>query len=244
MNPEPNFERLRKVLLCQEPDRVPLVELHIDQEFKESFLGKPVKDISVDVEFWYKAGYDYIYIRANYEYQMPGRLDPSDPVRLYKGEMQERGGWAEEGKGLISNEEEFEKYPWFNSKEIDYSTIDDACRQTPFGMKVISGVGGIFTRVWRIMGFETFSIALFENPKLVEKMFRRIGNIQLGVYKHIVGYENIGAMWYGDDLAYTEGLMVSPAIFRKCLFPYLEEMGNICKKHNLPFIIHSDGNLW
>ena len=66
--PEPNFERLRKVLLLKgEPDRVPLAELGMDQSVKEAFLGKPVITVKDDVEFWHKAGYDYIGFGCSYE---------------------------------------------------------------------------------------------------------------------------------------------------------------------------------
>lgn len=41
---KPDFERLKKALFCQEPDRVPLIELVIDEEIKEAFLGKLVND--------------------------------------------------------------------------------------------------------------------------------------------------------------------------------------------------------
>ena len=41
--PSPDFERLRKVLLLEgEPDRVPLVELIVNQPVQEAFLGKPI----------------------------------------------------------------------------------------------------------------------------------------------------------------------------------------------------------
>jgi uroporphyrinogen decarboxylase len=111
-------------------------------------------------------------------------------------------------------------------------------------MKIISGVGGIFTRVWRIMGFETFCYALADVPELVEAMFRKVIEIQWAVFRRIVEMEHVGAMWYGDDLAYLSGTMVHPDILRRYLFPCLREMGMLCKRKDLPFIIHSDGNLW
>ena len=54
----------------------------------------------------------------------------------------------------------------------------------------------------------------------------------------------IGAVWYGDDIAYKGGLMVSPATLREYVFPWMAEMIRESKKRGLPFIYHSDGNLW
>ena len=40
MKQEPDFERMRRAIFCQEADRVPLAELQVDQEIRDAFLGK------------------------------------------------------------------------------------------------------------------------------------------------------------------------------------------------------------
>ena len=240
---EPDFQRLRTVLLMEgEPDRVPNAELHVDWQIKQAFLGRPIEKIQDDVDFWYRAGYDYIYLRANYEYRMVGD-GTADEDRTYAGDMQ-LSTWDGEEVSLVSNWEEYESYPWPYPDSIDYSNLVECAQGLYPGMKIISGVGGIFTRVWRIMGFDPFCYALVDQPDLVEAMFRRVGETQLEVFRRIVEMEEIGAMWYGDDLAYGTGTMVSPAVLRRHLFPYLREMGAICKSKELPFVIDTDGNLW
>ncbi len=239
---QPDFERLRTVLLLEgEPDRVPNAELHIDWQIKEAFLGHPIRSVKDDVEFWYRAGYDYIYLRANYEYRMVGD-GHADQDRIYAGDMQ-LSKWDEDEASLISEWAEFETYPWPDPETIDYSNLVECAESLYPGMQIISGVGGIFTRVWRVMGFDTFCYALGDQSELVEAMFRRVGETQLAVFRRIVEMDQIGAMWYGDDLAYASGTIVHPDILRRHLFPYLEEMGAICREHDLPFVIHSDGDL-
>jgi uroporphyrinogen decarboxylase len=240
---DPNFERLRKVLMLEgEPDRVPNAELHVDWQIKQAFLGRPIKTVQDDVDFWYRAGYDYIYLRANYEYRMVGD-GHRDEDHIYAGDMQVTK-WGGDEKSLVSNWDEYERYPWPDPQTIDYSNLEACARALYPGMKIISGVGGIFTRVWRIMGFDTFCYALVDQPDLVAELFRRVGETQLTVYRRIVEMEEIGAMWYGDDLAYYSGTMVSPGVLRRYLFPYMEKMGAICREKDLPFVLHSDGNLW
>lgn len=240
---EPDFERLRKVLcLDGEPDRVPNIELHVDWQIKQEFLNRPINSVQDDVDFWYQAGYDYIYLRANYEYRMVGD-GKADEDHIYAGDMQVTE-WVEDEKSLVSNWEEYESYPWPDPETIDYSNLVECAASLYPGMKIISGVGGIFTRVWRIMGFDTFSYALVDNPKLIDEMFKRIGETQLAVFRKIVEMDQIGAMWCGDDLAYKSGTIIHPDLLRKYLFPYLRQMGDICKEKGIPFVLHSDGNLW
>ena len=40
MEPKPNFERVKKALTLQQPDRVPLAEVLISDEIKSKFLEK------------------------------------------------------------------------------------------------------------------------------------------------------------------------------------------------------------
>lgn len=240
---EPDFERLRKVLFLEgEPDRVPNVELHVDWQVKQAFLGRPIKTVQDDVDFWYQAGYDYIYLRANYEYRMVGD-GKADEDHIYAGDMQVTE-WAGDEKSLISNWDEYETYPWPDPLTIDYNNLVECAAGLYPGMKIISGVGGIFTRVWRIMGFDTFSYSMVDQPDLLEEMFKRVGETQMAVFRRIVEMDSIEAMWYGDDLAYKSGTMIHPRYLRKYLFPYIRQMGEICQEKKIPFVLHSDGNLW
>ena len=239
---EPDFQRVRTTVMREgEPDRVPNAELHVDWQIKQAFLDRPIKTVQDDVDFWYQAGYDYIYLRANYEYRMVGD-GLADAEHIYAGDMQ-MTKWSGDETSLVSNWEEFEKYPWPDPDKIDYSNLVACAKGLYPGMKIISGVGGIFTRVWRIMGFDTFSFALADQMDLVEAMFKRAGEIQLKVFERIVDMDGIGAMWVGDDLAYASGTIVSPRVLRKQLFPFYKKMGDICKAKDLPYILHSDGNL-
>ncbi len=62
MELKPDFNRIRKTVRHEEPDRVPLCEALIEYSIQSQFLGREVKaeDLGSQVEFWLKAGYDYI----------------------------------------------------------------------------------------------------------------------------------------------------------------------------------------
>ena len=76
------------------------------------------------------------------------------------------------------------------------------------------------------------------------EIFRRVADIQLAVLRKVVRMKKVMAIWYGDDLAYTESMMVSPQVYRKYLWPWMEEMASIAHAAGMPFIYHSDGKLW
>jgi uroporphyrinogen decarboxylase len=248
--PEPDFKRLRKALLTEgEPDRVPLLELIVNQPVKEAFLGKPITGIKDDIEFWYRAGYDCVSLCPEYNFNPKGDV-PKEGTRevidrrnIYSTDENYQK-WAAEGKGIITTIEDFERHYWPDIGGVDFSALEEANKYLPDGMKIIARAGDIFTHTWEFMGFETFSFALAENIELVERLFEQIGSTIYKIFCHEVEMDNIGAIWYSDDIAYTEGLMVGPEILRKYLFPWMKKIGNLAKDHNLPFIYHSDGKLW
>lgn len=244
MAPDPDFERLRRTLLCKEPDRVPLVEILVDQEVKDAFMGQPVNNAEKDVAFWYEAGYDYICllpVAKMFAELLPSHVSYTDMAVC---EEKHERKWAEQGVGRITSDKDFDECPWPTVDDVDYDMITEVAAALPDGMGMIATVGGLFEYVWQLMGFEVFSMALIDNPELVDKMFNRIRKIVYDVFINMMDYDCIGAVWLCDDIAYTEGMMISPKILRKYLFPWYKKMAKICKDKSLPIIYHSDGNLW
>ena len=48
-------------------------------------------------------------------------------------------------------------------------------------MKIIGSLGKIFNSVWWLMGFQHFAECLVETPRLVQRMFEKVGALQLAV---------------------------------------------------------------
>ncbi len=238
---EPNFERLRTAFLCGEPDYVPLMELGIAKTIKEAYLGKSIQTLQDEVEFWLKAGYDYIKLQPKVFYDLPSS---TPDMHTDIGETTQERKWAAEHFGLISSMADAEQYHIPEPEEIDYSIFETIKNYLPDSVKVIGQYGDIFTMVWVVMGFENFSMALFEEPELVEYLFERFGKSVYNLFENMVDFDIVQTMWYSDDLAYTEGLMVDPQVYRSYLFPWVKKMGDLCKKKDIPFIYHSDGVLY
>jgi len=258
--PAPDFTRIRTALLCQgEPDRVPLAEGGIDIEVKSAFLGRPIKTLADEVAFWLAAGYDYVPIpsgirlmfsmgfSADAGQQLGDRVAGSVHFQrgrygLYGDGFKERA-WAEEHRGVIASRDDFARFAWPEPEDFDYSDWEQIGSLLPPGMKAIAYQGWIFTPTWIMMGFETFSHALREDPGLVEAMFERIGDLQYRVFRKLLSYDCVGAIWMPDDIAYDTGLMVNPALLRRHVFPWFRRMGEDCAERGLPLIFHSDGDL-
>ena len=239
----PDFTQTRTALYCGQPDRVPLFELKVDLHVMQAFMGKTFSSMLDHVDFWAAAGYDYIRVRAAYNFYKKAFTHREGAYSAY-GNHTMAIDWADTGKGVIASEADFEKFPWPTPEEIDYSPVEQAGKYLHDGMQIVSSTTGIFESVWMLMGYETFALATFEQPDLVARMFHKVGEIHYNIFKNTIDMDHIGAMWMTDDIAYAGGLMINPEIYRRHLFPWYKKMGDLCKEHQMPYIYHSDGTLW
>ena len=229
----PDFNRLLTAIQFQEPDRLPLAELWVDPPVKSAFLsGVPEEildcrkegyDVEKDIEFWNMAGYDFIRITPRYEFPK---------------------SWLNHPEARLSTLKEYEAYPWPAQDRFDYSDIEKAAILLPEGMKIMaSPQGGIFEEAWMTMGYENLMMALYENPELVQKVCDSIGATLLEMFKCFSRYDHVGGFWLSDDIAYTEGLILSPEMIRHYFFPWYEQYVAIAKESGKVFFFHSDGDL-
>ena len=249
MNPQPDFERLRTAVSHKEADRVPLVEPHIGYGIMSRFLGREVAsdDIAARVEFFQKAGYDYVPVVVSL--MVPGKVtEESHITRLLKemvlaknpGETDPKA-WNLEMSSFIHEEADFERFPWQEAEHLDTSLLDKALPLLPSGMKAVVLSGKIFTLTWMLMGFNDFSMKLILEPELVEKVINKVGQIQVKALETLLDKEQVGAVWLVDDLASGNGPLISPDHLRRYVFPWYKKVARMCHDRGRLVFLHSDG---
>jgi len=237
----PNIEQLLKTFRRDKADYVPLGELGVHPKIKEQFIGRPIASLKDEVEFWHHAGYDYVKLQPLLDFNQA-------KIGLDKANQHKEGSlaynWASQGKGVIDSFAAFENYKFPKIEDIDYSRFEQVGELLPEGLGVIGQYGDIFTMTWEMMGLETFSMALFTEPDLVKILNDKVGTIVLSMFEYFAQNDILDAIWYSDDVAFTEGLLMSPDVLRQYIWPWLKKIGQLAKKYNKPLIFHSDGVLW
>ena len=241
---KPDIKRLLATIRFEEPDRVPLADFGIDKPVLERFMGRPMLTLEDEISFRASAGFDFVYLRAEYEYAgtffgaaMAGpegtthtEDSPAESISTMKD-------------GPIATLHDFETYPWPDPHTVGVANHERATAALPEGMGIITGVGGIFTRTWMLLGYDRFSLSLYDNPELVARVAEQVGRTQCTVLRRLVKLPQVHAVCYGDDLGYTEALLASPKVLRQYFLPWIEELSSIAHSAGMPFIMHSDGNL-
>lgn len=240
-NSRPDFRRFHAAVTRERlPDRVPNAEVFVDIEVMEVFLGRPITDIKTYASFWEKAGYDYALL------QVRGQpIYDSRQIKIAEGILTSHMPTtvSTDGTSGIQDEKMFNEYPWIGPQDVYYKDMDMIRYYLPDGMKLIVSHGPQFQSLFRIMGIEALSIALVENPQLISAIAEKVGELSVNIVENLLQREWVGGIWYGDDMGYTEGLIVSPHFLRKYVFPYYKRMGDLCKRYQKLFIFHSDGKL-
>ena len=238
---EPDFQRFLTAVKGGIPDRVPAGETWVDTEMKALILGRPILTPQDDVDFWVSAGYDYIVVSTKGQH-IPDQVSHQRLTPTH-AEATHEHRWATSGKGAITSWAEFQAYPWITATEIDYSAIDSLRECMPDGMLAVANQGPLYSGVWRLMGLEAFSYALVDDPTLVEAIYEKVGSVSVSIAENHAQRDWAGALWLGDDIAYRDGLLTSPAVFRQYALPYYRRIGEIAREHGKPLIYHSDGNV-
>jgi uroporphyrinogen decarboxylase len=110
-------------------------------------------------------------------------------------------------------------------------------------MGIIAQISGILEPMMWLMGYETFAIALYEQPELVEAVLSRLTGVIFPLARALVEMDGVIALWMGDDMGHKTGPMIAPRHLRKLVFPAQKQIAEIAHQKGLPFLLHTCGNL-
>ena len=264
---QPDFENFRRTILRQgPPGPVPFFELSADFGIVEAVLGEkfpvdlrryveePVADLSGDelrealkavdiyVRFCYEMGYDYSPMITGLSFRgSQFALADTAPVSNWAGGMRY---WQDESSGPIQSWKDFETYPWPRAAEINYAAIEYLNAVVPDGMKIAASVGPIFDCATQLMGLQSFSYALHDQPDLVEAICQRVGELVTATAAHVATIDNVGLLVVGDDMGFYSGTLVSPAVIRRYFLPHQKNVAEAAHRAGKPFVLHACGNVY
>jgi uroporphyrinogen decarboxylase len=223
---------------------------------REKVLGRPVRTLRDEIEVAQRLGQPLLRVTIGLQNHpvMVAATSANAPEALKPMADAEEGPaegmasanrpWvAETGTGAIQTEADIETFPWPHPDQFNYRILDEADRILPDSFKLIAAVGKVFNLAWWMMGFEQYSLALYDQPAMIGELYRRIGEIQIGIVERIIEHRCVGAVRHADDMAYKTALMVSPQVLRQHIFPVYQKMNRECQLRGLPVIFHSDGKM-
>jgi hypothetical protein len=263
------LDRLRKALLHQEPDRVPISDF-----FWGGFTRRWRKELGLqeDANPYYYYDLDWIVTVPN----MDPWIRPFATLKETADEVVVRTGF-----GAVMHKIHSLPMPEMRSWEIDtiekleHCTFDDPCDQRRFsaaGDNQIAGVGDGFERnsppwvdtvksLWadfpvfgsmieasecltRLIGQQNAMLWMGEEPERMGSVINRIGAHYLECAEAEIkaGKGLLDGFVIWGDVAYKKGMFFSPNYWRKYFKPWVAKMAEYAHANGLPVIYHGCGN--
>lgn len=253
-NPKPDARGFIDYLLGKEwKEKPPLVEYLIDWSIARTILEEMIGREWVDydpndrekqarfwdnyIELWYRLGYDFVKLEIGMPFEEKhifAQDTAGDGVR----------SWVDEHQGAIMSWEDFEAYRWPRVEDVDFFPYEYIASHLPEGMGLIaSHSGGIYEHLSWIMSYEGLSYALYDDPKLVEAVANKLGQLMEEYYERLLKIDNIIAIFPGDDMGFKSGTLIHPDHLRRYVLPWHKRFAEMAHAKGIPYFLHSCGNV-
>jgi len=229
-------ERVLCALNLKEPDRVPYCESNIDPVVAAKLLNlEQPKEIADGSYFFRSVEVEKALSRLLHRDNISCRMIP--PLFAEKGSGKD--GRQFYGKGLIQGDKDLALLELPDPYDDDlYKEAEDYVKNKgEYALACRTRLG--IAPTYLSMGFEGFYYAIYDNPKLIDKVLSIYSEWARVVVGRLctLGFDFI---WSADDLAWKKGPMFSPEFFRSMMIPKIKK---IVEKITIPWVHHSDGNI-
>jgi uroporphyrinogen decarboxylase len=229
-------ERVLAALRREEPDRVPYCELGVDRALAERLLGWPPTSLSVDRE---TNPYTPEEARAVAARLQLDNLSYVLRAPVYAHKVPGLDGRLFYGEGMIKTPADIDRIvlpdPHDDALYADAQAFVDG--KGDYACFFVTRIGIFPTTL--SMGWETFSLALYDDRPFVEAVLDRYCDWMVVVAERVcaMGFD---AFVSTDDMAFNSAPFFSRRVFRELVMPRFER---VAAKITIPWIIHSDGNI-
>ncbi len=131
------------------------------------------------------------------------------------------------------------------SAEWRFEEVRKAARESVSGgqeIAVVAGIRSSFSVLFIAMGIEAMSVALYDDPGLIEEM-----SVKLCAFWTEVGLAAVeagaDALFIANDMGLNTGTLVSPDLLRKYFIPPFAVQVRRLKQSGAKVILHSCGNI-
>lgn len=232
------YERMMVALRREEPDMVPVWELIINAPVIRALYG----DISYE-DFVEKEDLDGITIFENQ--LVTERLSDTQ----YKDEWGilwtiEPNGISYPSGGPIKTESDLDRYtPPDPDADHRLDSLKSAVKRFKGEKAIVFLTHDAFEFSHYLHGMGNLLVDYLENPDFAKRLARMVIDYKKRVMERAIE-EGADVVLTGDDYAYRKAPIMSPEMFREFVLPYLQEMVDLAKHRDVPFIKHTDGNIW
>lgn len=118
----------------------------------------------------------------------------------------------------------------------------ECLRRAPDRFRFSAFGSALFERAWMLRGFESLLCDLVTEEAFCDRFFEQLVRHQLEITKWLLELD-IDAVWFGDDWAGQNGLLISPDLWRRRIRPFFARLIEAVHGAGRKVILHSCGNV-
>lgn len=107
-------------------------------------------------------------------------------------------------------------------------------------------VGSVFETAWSLYGFEKFLLDMMLNPAMPRYILERITEVHVQNLQTVmnVAGDLIDIVYFYDDVASQQNLLISPDMYMQFLQPLHQQLIDVAVRFNKPAMMHSCGSVY
>ncbi len=231
-------ERMMTAIRREEPDRLPIWELIVNEPVIKALYG----DISYE-DFVEAEDLDGITIFE--DFRIRKRLNSNTYIDEWgvTWQVEEHGIPYAVDHPIKSEEDLAEWEPPDPDADYRLDALQSAVERFK-GERAIVFLGhDAFEFSHYLRGMDRLLMDYVMNPEFAKKLARLVTDYKTRVLERAA---EVGAdiLCTGDDYAHRKAPIMSPTHFEEFVLPYLQEVVDVAKNAGVPFLKHTDGNLW
>jgi uroporphyrinogen decarboxylase len=144
--------------------------------------------------------------------------------------------------------EDLQRYQWPEPDWWDFSGLRETIRSlNDAGVNAIRyRVGSVFETAWSLYGMERFLLELALEPEKPQYIMERIAEVHMENLHRVLetAGDLIDIVYFYDDLASQNGLLVSPKLYGRYIQPFHQRLIDLARKFGKPAMMHSCGSVY
>lgn len=144
--------------------------------------------------------------------------------------------------------EDLKKYRWPQPDWWDFSNLRSVIEKLNDleSYNIRYRAGSVFETTWSLYNFEKFLLDLALRPEMPLYAMERIAEVHLENLRTVleVAGELIDIVYFYDDIASQEGLLISPEMYEKYIQPFHQKIIDTAADAGKPVMMHSCGSVY
>lgn len=144
--------------------------------------------------------------------------------------------------------DELQRYPWPSPDWWDFTSMPGILEHLDRSQEyhIRFRLGSVFEVAWQLRGMSEFLMEMAMTPQIPFYIMERLTDIYVELLRRVleVAGDRLDMVYFYDDIATQQSLMVSQKMWRELIRPHHARIIELCDQYDIPVMYHTDGSIY